>query len=316
MKLKRTIFIWSTILFFVGAGFATFSIVQESLEFSKNREIYTETVVLTEGILDPISWLPNGSWEAKVNRAEVFKNRSNRAYDRLVLFTYYVICAAVFYIVLTLVLFYRKVLIWRYLSACLMIISIFALVIGISTPMMEMAAFNTDLTIPIDGQGMKGTVPNIGGVLDLIDFDVTFDGRMYYFYQSKSILGLTRILFLNGNIPVGASIGLFSVVLPVLKLILSFLQLANKRFGRAPFVRFVLDYLGKWSMADVFVVALFLGYFSLANISTGVESESSALLGLYCFGSYVIISLLSSQFAKHGLKKEEEHLKLSSENEV
>ena len=52
-----------------------------------------------------------------------------------------------------------------------------------------------------------------------------------------------------------------------------------------------MAYISKWSMADVFVVGLFLAFLSFANMSTGVDMGSDILFGLYYFAGYVVISI-------------------------
>lgn len=317
MKVRKAVYFIFLLLFCGGATFSTFKILEGAKEFKLNREKYTEAVILTEGILNPISWLPNGSWESKVKRAEVFKNRSNRAYEQIVDYGLYTAYGAIVMILASVFLFLRKLLIWRYISSSLLVISIYALIIGVSTPMMEMAAFNTDLTIPVDLSEAKASIPMIPEkYLEMVDFDVRFDGRMYYFYQSKSILGLIGILFAQENYPVAIAILLFSLILPVIKLLCSFGQLASPRFARSKAVYFITNKLGKWSMADVFVVALLLGYLSLANMSVGVESQSEVLFGLYCFGLFVILSLLATHFVNAALKKESEVIPLNNESGI
>ncbi len=279
--------------------------LSESEEFKLNRKKYTESVIFTEGVLDPISWVPAGSWEEKLARADVFKNRSNRAHDSILRNGLVITFASFFFLLVTCVLFLRKIEIWRYIAGSLLVVSIVALVIGVSTPMMEMAAFNTDLTIPFNFAEVSDNLPAVSkDVLELLSFDVTFDGRMYYFYQSKSIMGLIKLLFVQGNYLVGSAILLFSLLLPVVKLACSFGQLLSPKIATNRGVYFITNYLGKWSMADVFVVALFLGYFSFANMNVGIETQTEALFGLYCFGSYVVLSLLSTHFINMALKAE------------
>jgi hypothetical protein len=279
-------------------------IVVKAQEFKENREKYTEEVIFTKGVLEPMNWLPSGSWEAKVEQADVFKARSNRAYESIVTNGLILSSGALLLILVTLILFVRKILIWRYMGFTLLFISIVALVVGVSTPMMEIAFFSTDMTIPIDAAAAKEYVPNVGGILDLIKFDITFDGRMYYLYQSKSILGLIGILLSEGNIPVGLAIMIFSILLPIVKLLCSFGQLLSPAIAKSKGVYFITNRMGKWSMADVFVVSVFLAYFSIANMNAGVESQSIALFGLYCFGGYVILSLLASMFINAAIKRE------------
>jgi len=305
MKARKSIYLVLMCIFLIGSGFSTYKMLSEAEEFKLNRKKYTESVIFTEGVLDPVSWLPAGSWEEKLALADVFKNRSNRAHDSILRNGLITTSVAFSFLLFTCILFFGKIEIWRYVAVSLLVVSIVALVIGVSTPMMEMAAFNTDLTIPFNFAEVSNNLPAVSkDVLELLSFDVTFDGRMYYFYQSKSIMGLIKLLFVQGNYLVGSAILLFSLLLPVVKLACSFGQLLSPRVAKNRVVYFITNYLGKWSMADVFVVALFLGYFSFANMNVGIETQTEALFGLYCFGSYVVLSLLSTHFINTALKAE------------
>lgn len=64
----------------------------------------------------------------------------------------------------------------------------------------------------------------------------------------------------------------------------------------------VIGKLGKWSMADVFVASVFLAFFSFSNMSLGVETGSSALIGLYFFVAFVVFSIFSGYFLKGTVK--------------
>ncbi len=126
-----------------------------------------------------------------------------------------------------------------------------------------------------------------------IGFDKVFPGKTYFYYQNKGIMDVIKLLWEHGNKPVAAAIGVFSIVVPILKLLLSLLILVAPVTG-AKRLRKILTYLAKWSMADVFVIGLFLAYLSFANMSTGVDMESGVLFGLYYFAGYVILSIFLS----------------------
>ena len=108
--------------------------------------------------------------------------------------------------------------------------------------------------------------------------------------DSKGVLDTILALFGAGQLFVGALLLVFSVVTPTLKTALTFLVLSGKdKTGRV--ARFVKS-LGKWSMADVFVVALFLVMLSLG--SDGL-TDARLGIGLYYFAAYVLLSLLATQ---------------------
>jgi len=84
---------------------------------------------------------------------------------------------------------------------------------------------------------------------------------------------------------------IFSVLIPVLKVLsLLFISLFMESQFAHNIVKF-FKMIGKWSMVDVFVVAVFLVYLT-AN--KGDVSRAQVEVGLYFFLAYVIVSMLVS----------------------
>ena len=59
-------------------------------------------------------------------------------------------------------------------------------------------------------------------------------------------------------------------------------------------------HIGKWSMADVFVVAILVAYF--ANSGEDL-TEAEVQVGLLFFAAYVLLSLLGTQLITRGIKR-------------
>lgn len=124
--------------------------------------------------------------------------------------------------------------------------------------------------------------------------------------QTRSIVGSVRRLYEVGS-PVPATlILLFSVVVPLAKAVLVawalFMVDTRRRLRTLAFV----ESIAKWSMADVFVVALFIAYLA-AQASTaptaGPNAEPPLIAftadfgaGFYWFTAYCLFSLASQQF--------------------
>lgn len=122
--------------------------------------------------------------------------------------------------------------------------SIALLILGIRLPMIEIDARLNSF------------------IFRLLDTDLSFEEQTVFF-QSKSILDVTRTLIESKGIDlkvVGIMILCFSVVFPLIKLILSIMYVNIQRLQHNNTVKAFIFYLGKWSMADVFVVALFMAY--------------------------------------------------------
>lgn len=121
--------------------------------------------------------------------------------------------------------------------------------------------------------------------------EVEYLGDIVLSFESKGVLGSIIKLYESGDMIVALVILLFSVVVPVLK-VLSLLVISvyiDSSLGHSV-VRF-FKMIGKWSMVDVFVVAVFLVYLT-AN--KGNISRAEVEVGLYFFLAYVIVSMLVS----------------------
>jgi uncharacterized paraquat-inducible protein A len=121
--------------------------------------------------------------------------------------------------------------------------------------------------------------------------------------QTRSILSAVRRLYEVGS-PVPATlILLFSVIVPFGKAALvawaTFAQDAARRRRTLGFV----EAIAKWSMADVFVVAIFIAYLA-AKASTTAPGAGPPLVaftahfgpGFYWFAAYCLFSLASQQY--------------------
>ena len=121
--------------------------------------------------------------------------------------------------------------------------------------------------------------------------NVEYLGDVVLSFESKGVIGSISKLFDNGDIVVASVILLFSVLIPSVKIIsLLFVSL----FIQSKFAHGIVKFfkvIGKWSMADVFVVATFLVYLT---VDKGDVSRAEVEVGLYFFLAYVISSMLVS----------------------
>ena len=125
--------------------------------------------------------------------------------------------------------------------------------------------------------------------------------------QTRSILGSVQRLYEVGS-PVPATlILLFSIVVPVTKGLLVALAMFLRGAARDRTLAFVTA-IAKWSMADVFVVAILIAY--LAAIASQATPGATALvafdatfgIGFYFFAAYCVFSLASQQFTARILR--------------
>jgi hypothetical protein len=150
----------------------------------------------------------------------------------------------------------------------------------------------------------------------LIGEHISFNDQVIFF-QSKSILQVIDILFETGKVDsffVGILILAFSIIFPIAKLISTQIYLAgNEKIRRSKILKFFAFKSGKWSMADVYVIAIFMAYIGFQGIldhqlsNANVETESLVSIstnktslqpGFIIFIGFVLFSLVLSTILK------------------
>lgn len=178
----------------------------------------------------------------------------------------------------------------------LILASLCLLIGGITTPMIDLEAMIDLLRFRLIGE------------------EIQFSDNIIFF-QSKSISDLVEILIREGSfemILVGVLVFSFSIIFPALKLISSMIwSLGKEKWNKNKIIRFFVLRSGKWSMADVMVVAIFMAYIGFNGIvgnqmeilrqsSEAVEifttNGTKLLGGFYLFLSFVVSSLFISEF--------------------
>ena len=146
----------------------------------------------------------------------------------------------------------------------------------------------------------------------LLGEQISFTDQVLY-YKSKSILEVVRLMLMQGKmdvLAVGLLVLLFSVLFPAAKLLSSLAYIYNQRLQSNRVIRFMVFKTGKWSMADVMVVAIFMSYIGFSGILTEqlnqlegltnkidilTTNKSSLQIGFFLFTSFAVLSLLVSQ---------------------
>lgn len=181
-------------------------------------------------------------------------------------------------------------------SQCIfLILTLIALLVaGVTTPMIDMEATISQMSFMLMGH------------------PIYFENQVLYF-QSKSILDVFWIMITHHDILmklVGALLVTFSIVFPLLKLISSLGYSYNYLQARqSAVIKFFVLKSGKWSMADVMVVAIFMAYIGFNGIITNqlgklssAEQDTVMLTtngtslqpGFYLFLTYTLLALVLS----------------------
>jgi hypothetical protein len=150
---------------------------------------------------------------------------------------------------------------------------------------------------------------------------ITFQDQVLYF-KSKSILEIVDLMLKQGKwdlILVGILVLAFSVLFPLSKLISSIGYIYSKKLKSSRLIKFLVFKTGKWSMADVMVVAIFMAYIGFEGLiseqlrqldrlaqsmSVLTTNQTNLQVGFYMFTSFVILSLLVSHRLQYRLKKD------------
>ncbi len=117
--------------------------------------------------------------------------------------------------------------------------------------------------------------------------DVPVLGRVIFKYESKGIAEAIGRLFDSGNVVLGWLIMLFSVIIPLVKVALLLAASTTSRGWHDAAIHGIHTF-GKWSMADVFVVAVLLAIFAVGSDAT---TDAHAGPGLYFFAGYCLLSI-------------------------
>ncbi len=285
------------LLFVIGAIFDGQAIYNHSKEYVRYKSGYVDILNFEDRLLNVKEWMfTDSGWESKESISKESMKNAEMHYSSAKKYSYYFLASSLAFIVMVLVFFWGGKNLYKTVGLTIITIALACLVIGVITPMLEISAFSTNLTIPLNL-----SLPWIGKI-DVPD--KVFEGRMYFYYQCKSVIDLINVLFEGKNYVVAISIIGFSVLVPFIKLTLSIVLLLFRSFRGKSFVKKTVDKIGKWSMADVFVAATFLSYLSFSNMNSGIDTKANTLVGLYFFLAYCILSIASSQFIEHAVKKD------------
>lgn len=137
------------------------------------------------------------------------------------------------------------------------------------------------------------------------------------FYRSKSIMQMVKVLVVAGSpqtVFVGFLILLFSIIFPITKLVSTLVCLfGGQKLRTHKLVHFFAFQSGKWSMADVMVVAIFMAYIGFNGVLNGqlkglnfksqtigiiATNETALQSGFTLFLAFVLFGLILSTILK------------------
>lgn len=169
--------------------------------------------------------------------------------------------------------------------------------------------------------GLTASMIEVDARIRSLDFvllgeHVVFNDQVLFF-QSKSIMDVVRVLLSQSGIDsvlVGVLILAFSILFPVVKLSSTGIHLlGGKRWAENRLVKYFAFQSGKWSMADVIVIAILMAYIGLNGLLEGqlqalnINNDSLTILttnntalqpGYIIFIAFVLYGLILSTILK------------------
>ena len=282
------IFLGISVIFLVSSFILNSQLSKAGHRVKIQKEKYADILNFKARFLDPGEWTGDTAERDKLAKADEYAQKAKSYQGRSKLLMGFVVGSYIAFLLFTF-FFARSNVNQGILPFGITMIALACLHIGLTYPMLEITALERNLDIgalPIKTKVMGFSVD--------LNIEQVFDGDMIFYYQSKSVLELVGTLFEQRNWVVAISILSFSIVFPLLKLIFTSLMLFGGRTKDSGIAQFFVKYAGKWSMADVFVVAVFLAYLAFSNMQVGITTESTVLPGLYFFLGYCLLSIFSS----------------------
>ena len=172
------------------------------------------------------------------------------------------------------------------------------LAVGVSIPMIDLEAKIQELSFVLLGH------------------KVMFENQILYF-QSKSVFNVFWLMFNHPDTKmkfVAILIITFSIVFPTLKMLSSLFYYFSPRLRSSKVIQFLAFKIGKWSMADVMVIAIMMAYIGFNGIVeaqfrkmhdvvpkdvTFLTTNGTTLqTGYYIFLTYVLLAMILAMYVK------------------
>lgn len=284
----KSIFFYLSTTFLILAGAAATLFIQETIDYKAAKERYAESLFFKDRLFAPEEWTGAQAANPFLLKAQEQQRGIDKRRSAVQQHLWMLLGVILIYSIYTLFLYARNKNA-KALSFGMICVAMICLYAGLFSPMLEIAAYERNLDL--------GKIPIKTKVFGMeVDFQLEkkFEGDLYFYYQSKSVVELIQLLFQQRNWVVGVSILMFSILFPLSKVLLSLVSIFRNRPLESKWSKFWLLKSGKWSMADVFVVAVFLSYLAFNSMQVGVKAESNALAGLYFFLAYCLLSISTS----------------------
>ncbi len=295
----------STIILVVSVIFLSVVITQQLTAYKSKKEEIAAELNFEKRLMNAWEWIPGSTvGEQKVKQWMQLEEEAKAHYNGGLLYGGILAVILVLFASFNFLHYRNKPHQWQARGLVMIISAVSLLFLGLQSPLMEIHAYSKDLafSFPIDiNLNEMDYIGQLGLGEYHYNYERVVEGRTYYLYQNKSIFQLIALLYSGGNFLVAIILILFSVVFPLVKLITSVFVLIHPQKLRSAKLYNRIKNLGKWSMADVFVAAIFLALFSYANMNVGIDTGTATLIGTYFYLAFVILSISSGLYLKKAM---------------
>ncbi|ASJ76255.1 paraquat-inducible protein A [Granulosicoccus antarcticus] len=191
----------------------------------------------------------------------------------------------------------------------LLVCAYFLLLPGLTQPMLSVSGTVEKTKLVEVGKELIKESPNtpslVNNLVDMVVEGLDVQGTVQAFDKTRSILATAQELQANGHLPVAILIVMFSVVVPLVKALLLLAMLLPFSVAFRTGLLSLSNAISKWSMADVFVISIFIAFLASNGIEESrglVDFESSLGDGFWYFLGYCLLSILGTQLLSSGLK--------------
>lgn len=192
----------------------------------------------------------------------------------------------------------------------LLVAAYFLLLPGLTQPMLSVSGTVEKTKLVELGKELIKDSPNtpslVNNLVDMVVEGLEVRGTVDAFDKTRSILQTAQELYANDHLPVALLIVIFSVIVPLLKALMLLMMLLPVSTSMRSGLLTVSNAISKWSMADVFVIAIFVAFLAGNGIEESrglVDFEASLGAGFWYFLAYCLLSILGTQLLSAGLKQ-------------
>ena len=183
------------------------------------------------------------------------------------------------------------------ISVLTMLVALGFLIPGIYLPVLSLSGTVDKEAIVEIGMQTLAEDPNVPGIMlsltEQLVSQLDFSGQIPAYNKTRSIIGTVQELFDAKQWLVGFLIALFSIIVPLAKVLLMLMaRILSKKYAAVS--NAVIKLISKWSMADVFAVAVIVAYLG-ANATQQTEElftlTASFGDGFYYFLGYSVVDI-------------------------